>query len=407
MRKIKVLTAVLVVTALAAGCGGNDGGNKGAENGTVTSKPVELTGNPIRLGLITRPLYVDFAPAGAKAAIKRINDAGGIDGRPLELVVCSNGDNANVAADCARQFAADPTIIATVGDNNSFGGDSNPPLEQAKIAGIGTSPLGGPDYASPRVFPNNSGGLEFLASAAFMHDDRKADSIGMATVDTPTAQALPGLIDQSVLGPRGAKLAGSVAIPLTAADVSAQAASVSGSDGLLLALTGDLALRFMQSARQQGFGGPFVLSETVVDAAKIKEALSPDVAKDIFTVTYYDKNSDGYRSFLADMEKYESKVVPGDLSAIAWLAVNMFEHVAADLPHLTRESVWDAMNALSDYDTKGMTPGPLDFTTPGTALGGKAPRLVPSVLSVYVDRYDDGTYVPLAKEQKPIAIFGQ
>jgi hypothetical protein len=275
------------------------------------------------------------------------------------------------------------------------------------IAGIGTSPLGGADFASPRVFPNNSGGLQFLASAAFLHDDLQAESIGMATVDTPTAQALPGLINNSILGPRGAALSGTVAIPTTAADVSAQAASVAESDGLMLALTGDLALRFIQSSRQQGFEGPFVLSETVVNASAIQEALSPDVAEDIYTLTYYDKNSDGYARFLADMEEYQPDVVPGDLGAIAWLAVNMFEHVAADLPELTRQSVWDAMSSLSDFDTEGMTAGPLDFTTPGTALGGTAPRLVPSVMSVYVDRYEDGEYVPLADEQEAIAIFSE
>jgi hypothetical protein len=410
MRRFRLLTALLAVIVMAAGCGDDD--DSGDESGegpdnTSESPAEELTGDPIRLGLITRPLYVDFAPAGAEAAIERINDAGGIDGRPLELVVCSNEDNANVAADCARQFAADPTIVATVGDNNSFGGDSNPPLEQAMIAGIGTSPLGGADFASPRVFPNNSGGLQFLASAAFLHDDLQAESIGMATVDTPTAQALPGLINNSILGPRGAALSGTVAIPTTAADVSAQAASVAESDGLMLALTGDLALRFIQSSRQQGFEGPFVLSETVVNASAIQEALSPDVAEDIYTLTYYDKNSDGYARFLADMEEYQPDVVPGDLGAIAWLAVNMFEHVAADLPELTRQSVWDAMSSLSDFDTEGMTAGPLDFTTPGTALGGTAPRLVPSVMSVYVDRYEDGEYVPLADEQEAIAIFSE
>lgn len=408
MRRIKLVTALFAVVALvAAGCGGDDddgsdaGGNEG---GGATH---ELTGDPIRLGMITRPLYVDFAPAGAEAAIARINAEGGIDGRPLELVVCSNEDNANAAASCARDFAEDPSIIATVGDNNSFGGDSNPPLEEAMIAGVGTSPIGSADYASPRIFPSNSGGLQFLASAAFLHDEMEAESIGMATIDTPTAQALPGLIDDTILGPRDAQLADTVAIPATAADVSSQAAALAESDGLMLALTEDLAVRFIQSARQQGFEGPFVLSETVTTAEALQEALSPDVAEDIFTLAYYDKHSDGYARFLEDMEEHQPDVTPGDLGAISWLSVNMFAHVAADLPEITREAVWDAMGSLSNFDTEGMTAEPLDFTTPGEALGGNAPQLVPSVMSVYVDRYEDGEYVPLEDPQEPIAIFGE
>lgn len=368
------------------------------------TEPAEPTGEPIRLGLITRPLYMPFLPAGAEAAIERINDSGGVNGRPLELVTCSNEDNATAAAACAQKFADDPTIVATVGDNNSFGADTNPILENVKVAGVGTSPLGAGDYASPRIFASNSGGLEFLATAAFLYDALGSKNIGMAIIDSPTAQALPGLMDSQVLASRGAKLGGTVNIPVASADVSSQAAALSGLDGQAIALTQDLALRYIQASRQQGYAGPFMLSETVVAASALKEALSPDELKDVYAVTYFDKNSEGYKNFLSDMEMYRSDIVPGDLNAIAWLSVNMFAHVAEGLDEVTREGIWDAMNALSDYDTDGMTQ-PLDFTTAGTALGGKAPRLVPSVLAVYADVYKDGEYVPVSDDQVPIPVF--
>ena len=413
--RLLVSTVALgLLAALGAACGSDDDDGE-AGNATSTSAATsatsqdpdtEASGEPIRLGLITRPQYMEFLPAGAEAAIARINEEGGIGGRPLELVPCSNEDNANAAAACAQDFASDESIIATVGDNNSFGGDSNPPLEAAMLAGVGTSPLGAGDFASPRIFPSNSGGLQFLAAAGFLFDEG-FENIGMATIDTPTAQSLPGLVNSTVLGPRGGELGGTVAIPATAADVSTQAASMADSDGQMLALTEDLALRYIRAGRQQGFTGPFVISETVVEAGALAESLSDADLGELFALSYFDKNSEGYGGFLEDMAEYEPDTTPGDLNAIAWLSVMMFADVARELPEVTRQSVWDAMNQLADYDTNGMTPAPLDFTTPGTALGGNAPRLVPSVLQVYVDVYEDGEYVPRSDEQEPIAIFAQ
>ena len=415
MARSRLLASAVTIGLLMAlaACGSDDDEDAATSEETTTSAEGSATtagsntpasGDPIRLGLITRPQYMEFLPAGAEAAIARINEEGGVGGRPLELVTCSNEDNANAAAACAQDFAADPSIIATVGDNNSFGGDSNPPLEAAMVAGVGTSPLGAGDFASPRIFPSNSGGLQFLAAAGYLFDEG-FENIGMATIDTPTAQSLPGLVNSTVLGPRGGELGGTVAIPATAADVSTQAAALAGSDGQMLALTEDLALRYIRATRQQGFTGPFVISETVVEAGALEEGLSEADLGELFALTYFDKNSDGYAEFLEDMAEYEPDTTPGDLNAIAWLSVQMFADVANELPEVTRETVWEAMNQVADYDTNGMTPSPLDFTTPGTALGGNAPRLVPSVLQVYVDVYEDGEYQPQADEQEPISIF--
>ena len=406
MIRSKLVTTLALVGILTTAAACSSSSKTATSSASSASSSVAApTGQPIRLGLITRTLYMDYLPQGAEAAIKRINDAGGIKGRPLELVKCQNDDKAAVAAACAQKFAADPTIIATVGDVNSFGADTNPPLEAAKVAGVGSSPLGAGDFASPRIFPSNSGGLEFLATAAYLYDELKARNIGMATIDTPTAQALPGLVNSNVLKSRGASLGATAAIPTTAADVSPQAAALSGSDGMALALSPDLGLRFIQSSRQQGYTGPILVSETSQFAADMQKALSPTDLDKVYGVTYFDKGSKGYANFTADMAKYEPSITPSDLNAIGWLSVGMFAHVAEGLATISREAVWDAMNKLSGYDTDGMTPNKLDYTTPGTALGGTAPRLVAPVLEVYVDVYKDGKWQPVSSSQKPIAVF--
>ena len=407
-RKIAAGAAIVGLFATVAACGDDSGSSSsgastssGSAAATTTAKP---TGTPIRLGLVTRPLYMPFHPQGAQAAIERINASGGVNGHPLELVPCSNDDKAATAATCAQKYVADSTVVATVGDVNSYGADTNPPLEQAKIAGVGTSPLGAGDFAAARVFPNNPGGLSLLGAVAFAYDTLKARNIGFASIDTPTAQALPALINANVLKSRGTQLGSTVAVPTTAADVSSQAATLLKSDAVVLAVTADLGTRLIKSLRQQGYTGPVVISETTIDPVTVKNSLTPTEAEKLYAVSYFDKTSDGYKRYLADMSKYYPKVVPGDLSAVASLGVDTFADVASKLPSITRESVYDAMNKLTNYDTQGMT-APLDYTKPGTVLGGKAPRLFDPVLQVYADAYKDGEYTPVDANPTPIRIF--
>jgi len=364
---------------------------------TVSSKPA------IHLGMIVNSTYKDVPPTGARAAIGRINEAGGINGRQLELVVCDTEDKAAVAAGCAQKFAADPSIIATVGDVSSFGGDTNPPLEKASVAGVGTVPLTAGDFGANRLFATTSGGLEFLGIASFLYDRVGSRKIGMAVIDDPGAQVLPGLAN-GILATRGAKLSGSVVVPVANADVSANVASLAKSDAQALALTEDVALRYLQAARQQGFTGPIMLSETTVRPELLKARLSPADLEKVYAISWFDKTSTGYADYLADLKKYQPTVQPGDLSANAWLSVNLFAKVAAGLDEVTREKVLVGLNAVSGFDTKGMTL-PLDYTVKGTALGGAAPRLVPSSLEVFADRYEDGAWLPYEQVQQPITVF--
>jgi ABC-type branched-subunit amino acid transport system substrate-binding protein len=389
-----------VLLAVLAGCGSSS--NSGGTSGSGGSKG--LSGTPITLGIIMSTDYLKTAIPGAQAAVDAINASGGIKGHPLKLRVCDNQKDGNAAAACARNFVSDSSLVATVGDNNSFGSDSNPPLAAAKIAGVGTSPLGAGDYTSPRVFPSNSGGLEFLGSATFLYKTLGITDIGMAVNATPTAAALPALLNAAVLGPLGGKLDRTTTIAPTATDVSAQAASLSSTKGQLLAILQAVTERYITASRQQGYQGPFVGSETTLDAAAFKKDLNAADLHDLFAITYFDKTSAGYASFVKDMKTYEKDVAPGDLAGIAWMSVKMFQTVASALPSITRDTVWNAMNQQSDLSTDGMT-GNLSFTSPGTALGGKAPRLFDSVQKVYIDKYSNGTWVPYASPQTPIALF--
>ena len=84
---------------------------------TYTGSTAESTsGDPIRIGFATSSDLLPDGVTAADAAAAFINsDAGGVNGRPLEIVHC-NLATPEAGTTCGTQFANDPTIsIAVVG----------------------------------------------------------------------------------------------------------------------------------------------------------------------------------------------------------------------------------------------------------------------------------------------------
>lgn len=401
IRSLLCVTTALVAVA-AVGCSANSDNHSTNSSSASSGKAVTLPpGEPLHLGLIANTTSLDDLKQGAQLAIDAVNDAGGIKGRPLKLVACDNQLNANAAAACARQMAADPKLIATVGSINSFGGDTNPVLEKANIAGVGTAPLGSGDFSSPVVFPITPGGQVIVAGAVLLADELKSKEPGVLHVDTPTATALPELIDSAILAPRGLKLAATASIPVSAADVAPQAAALANTDGIVVALTEQLQNRYIHTARQQGYQGAIGISGTEASAATIKTDLE-GANQNLYVMSAFDNRSRGFAQMVKDIKTYEPSAPQNDTVAGGYLSVKVFAKVAERLPEIDRAGFLAAMNGLKGLSTGGMTL-PLDFTTPGTALGGQAPRLFDNAAVAYAYRYDDGKYTPIG--DRPLHIY--
>jgi branched-chain amino acid transport system substrate-binding protein len=107
---MRLIVLLSVLALVAAACGGDDGasdttsGDDGS-SATTAAPPTETTaadagceaaaGEPIKFGMLIGVTgdyapYYDVSKAGADVAITEINDAGGVLGRPVELVVVDN-----------------------------------------------------------------------------------------------------------------------------------------------------------------------------------------------------------------------------------------------------------------------------------------------------------------------------
>src|SRR5712692_1898369 len=133
----------------------------------------KATGTPIK-AISADGLYnlAGNLEPGMKAAVKKINAAGGVGGRPLEVVYC-DATSLNKSQACARQAASDPTIVTAVGNLDIFGGfDAG--AEAAGLPIIGAS-VTASDFSSPVFFTPAPGALTVAGEAANRHDNMKAN----------------------------------------------------------------------------------------------------------------------------------------------------------------------------------------------------------------------------------------
>ena len=122
-KALTALTAILLITALLAGCGSPAASNGSAGGDAETYKFAVLapiTGNYAEYGK-------GFEVATQMAA-DEINEAGGINGVMIELQVFDSQGEPTESADISRRVVEDDDILAVIGDFSSSNAMANAPI---------------------------------------------------------------------------------------------------------------------------------------------------------------------------------------------------------------------------------------------------------------------------------------
>lgn len=121
-----LLMCIPMVFGLGA-CNSGEGGTgsaAGASADNSVSGSSALSGDPVKIGLATvltgeRAMEGEYASNAAKIVTEEINAAGGVLGRPVEIVI-EDGLGTDVGAvNAYRKLADDPEIVAIIGSDNS------------------------------------------------------------------------------------------------------------------------------------------------------------------------------------------------------------------------------------------------------------------------------------------------
>lgn len=383
--------ALLATALLVAACGSDDdddGANK--DSGSASSADTgTATGEPIRVmvaGTFEEPatgVELPEAPGAAHARAQAINDAGGIDGRPIEIIECNTAIDPNLTEQCARQ-AVDEKVVAAVGFNASTADSFIPILEEAGIPVIGPSPISPTSVQSPVAFPVWSGLLGVFAGLPIALEEQGARNQSFVVSDVGAATAAADAFLRWGADSAGAEVADTVLVPPDTSDFAAVSASALRGDteGVNFFILGSGTGTLLKALRGADDDIPIVTGDGFL-SRQLLDSLG-DTAEGLLVLSGFHFDSDNGRLFQEDMAAYDDSLEVNDTSAEYWLPMWVLEQVLQDVDDPTAASVLEAMGKIEELDMGGMTP-PLTTTAEVDLPGGPIamPRMFNPTVVVY------------------------
>jgi branched-chain amino acid transport system substrate-binding protein len=273
------LAAVALLTACSNSSSGSSSTSPSSSGSASTSAdpfatPNKATGTPIVVGLINLevgPVTFPGYRSGVEAAISYINDyMGGVGGHPLQLTHCESDAQPATSQRCANQILDQkPAFIIGGADPGApgaypvwqraglavVGGVPFTPVEQNYKDGVMFSAVAGADNAAATTYAVSKGAK--TASVVYTSD----------TQGTRSGQSVIGYFKNQSVTATG------VPVPPTAADVSAQAATVvtSNPDAVFVNTPVGCA-SMLKSLDQLGFKGTKLVIDPCTDPKVIAAA---------------------------------------------------------------------------------------------------------------------------------------
>lgn len=295
-------------------------------------------------------------PAGAQAVAAEVNQAGGLNGRQLEVIACSDELNPEVARQCARE-AVRLGVVAVVGLQTFNETAVLPVLEAAGIPAIGVYPFTDSALTNPISFPLTSGfmgqnigmGLQLARHGAAKI--RVVVPGGMGAISTEISRGVE----------RGARAgnatyAGLVQIPARSLDLSPVVAAATADDASVAGLAVDEAelVRSVRALAPKAMIAtfPFNLTDNVLRSTGSR-------AEGVLSVEgFLPPSADvpGTRLYRRQLQAFAPSLPVSATGLHEWLAMRTFVKVASRLSSLTPRNLLAAMNEVRDLDMEGLTP---------------------------------------------------
>lgn len=358
------IVAATAMTAALSSCGGNSSTTDSASaspTATATDASPSPTatapiGDPIKVMTIsptnTPQLDVPEPKVGAEAAAAAINAAGGIDGRPLEVIYCNDQNDPNAAEQCARE-AVDEQVVAVVGSFSLAGGARVIPiLEAASIPYVGSAVLSGEDMTSAIAFPLTGSTPGTFMGAGRLLAEEGAEEVQGVRIDLDAAAGAIALVGVG-LQSQGQELAGEVIVPLGSTDLAAQAqAAIRGGDGVAVALDEETATLFYQALIDSGVD--FDTLKVCGVASNVPPSTVDRFGNQIdglyYTSPFPALDDPRLADAVSDIQGFDPNAKLDEISLSSYYATMLVADLAGNLATVDAASMLTAMGELDNYD---------------------------------------------------------
>jgi len=360
------LAGILVVAAALTGCGARD--TPQAEAVTVPK------GAPIIIGSICSCTGAQAAAASQAAPIIKawadsVNDAGGLNGHAIKLIVKDDGGNPAAALQAAKELVEQEKVIAIVGEVSAADEAYADYVASKGVPVVGGLPVAAPFSTNPDFFASGSGNA--IGALGTFNQTAAAGGKSLGAFycsESPVCgQFVPlGQLAGQLVGVEftAAKIAGT-APNYTAPCVAMDKAGV---DSIFVAHNAAVVPRVVDSCAKAGFSPRIVQSMSTFGPALLKDANFDGSLWSSPNAIYTDTSIPGVKAMHDALTAYAPDVLESDAftetGAYAWAGGKLFEAASAAAggfsPTSTSADVKRGLYALKDETLDGWAP-PLNF----------------------------------------------
>jgi branched-chain amino acid transport system substrate-binding protein len=234
-RRLVVLAVTVVSALVVAACGSSSSSSSASSSAAAPSSSASSSsassasggGAPIKLmtmGPTSSPQFsLPSIGAGAQIATNELNSAGGINGHKVQLIICNDQNNPNIASQCARQAIKDK-VTALVGGLEDYDLQIEPLLAQAGIPWVGLTSAD--DYTTPNLFLFSGQGVDGFAAAGQTLAEHGCKKIAVVVTSAAGTQKVNIADISAGIHAGGAQVAGTFTVPANAVDLASTVSAV-------------------------------------------------------------------------------------------------------------------------------------------------------------------------------------
>lgn len=340
---------------------------------TVLAAPPALAQDALKIGLtgaLTGPVAGTYAPAveGLRLYIDRLNKAGGVNGRQIELLLQDDASEPSRAAANAKRFLTQDGVVMLL--NASLSSTYAPTIAEAKRAGVPllfTAAACPPEVfppADPNLFCTTAFGTEYDSRAALNFIKETAGTevkIGFQAMAIPVSR---GEIDYAENLAKGMGMT-SVAKEITpppAPDYSPFASNISsaGAEWVWSWAPWGSQIKTFEALRRLGWEGNYLAWAHLEAESELERVKDPGFyvlgANALFAEDL------PVMQEITDAAQAAGAEYPANQMTEGWIAGMVIEAALASAEDPgSADSVREAMSGLS-VDTKGLRGGSLEWT---------------------------------------------
>ena len=411
--KLLVLLATMLALALvASACGNNDDDpdataadqpiDAATDAPATTGAPAEATGEPIKVGNVsslTGGALFPEASVAARAVFDRVNAGGGINGRPIQLIIEDDAGTPEGAAIAGRKLVEQDNVVAMVGSASTLECAVNSAFyaEQGvySIQGTGVDPL---CFLSSNISPVNTGPYAGITVSLYY----ASETLGLEDVCNVNLFVIPDLAPafdvaverwEALTGKTLTLRVGAATLADDPTPLMLQARDA-GCDAVVIDGVEPHALAVGRAIESQGLSDIIWIGLTSYYTDSIASQLGSagNGLRANSEFEPYGSDSpvlDDWRSLMTDAAVPLTSFAQG-----GYIAATIFAEALRGIDgEITRESVAEAMRTLEPYETP-LLGTPYTFGPGETHAPNQASKFVELRDGEWVTVYDDWVILP-------------